>query len=55
MKPQLGIYSATVYDGTVRDALHRFKFQKRRRLAEPLGILLVQYLSQTPGLKIKGA
>lgn len=51
MKPQLGIYSASAYEGVLRDALHRFKFQKRKILAEPLGILLVKYLSRTAGLK----
>jgi len=50
MKPHLGIYSAAIYDGVIKTALHRFKFQKRRKLAEPLGILLVKYLSHTPAL-----
>lgn len=53
MKPQFGIHSAALYDGTVRTALHRFKFQKRKNLAEPLGILLVNYLGQTTSLNIK--
>ena len=53
MKPQLGIYSATLYDGVMRTAIHRMKFQKRKRLAEPLGVLLVQYLSQTPGINLE--
>lgn len=52
MKPQLGIYSASAYDGVLRTALHRFKFQKRKNLADPLGVLLVKYLSHTPELKI---
>jgi ComF family protein len=53
MKPQYGIHSAAVYDGAVRTALHRFKFQKRKRLAEPLGVLLVNYLGQAASLKMK--
>jgi ComF family protein len=52
LRPQLGVYSAAVYDGVVKEALHRFKFQGRQGLAEPLGVLLVQYLSQAPGLKM---
>jgi len=52
MKPQFGVYSATAYAGVLRTALHRLKFQKRKRLAEPLGVVLVQYLSQTQGLKL---
>jgi ComF family protein len=52
MKPQLGVHAATVYDGVVRDALHRLKFQNRRKLAEALGVVLVQYLAQVESLKI---
>jgi len=52
MKPHLGIYSVSVYEGVLRDALHRFKFNGRRSLADPLGILLVKYLSRTPSLKM---
>jgi len=52
MKPHLGIYSAGVYEGALREAVTRFKFHKRKNLAHPLGVLLVQYLSQTP-LKIE--
>jgi ComF family protein len=50
--PQLGVYSAAVYDGVVKEAIRRFKFAKRKNLTEPLGILLVQYLAQAPGLKM---
>lgn len=53
MKPHLGIYSAAIYEGVLREAIHRFKFNKRKRLAEPLGILLVNYLGQLPGIRIK--
>jgi ComF family protein len=37
----------------MRTAIHRLKFNKRKRLAQPLGILLVKYLSQTPLLNVK--
>ena len=53
LKPQYGIHCAALYDGAVRTALHRFKFQKRKNLAEPLGILLVNYLGQAAALKMK--
>lgn len=53
MKPHLGIHSASSYEGVLREAIHRFKFNKKRRLAEPLGILLVNYLSHIPGFQPK--
>ncbi|MFC1511104.1 ComF family protein [Candidatus Margulisiibacteriota bacterium] len=53
MKPHLGIHCISVYEGPLRTAIHRFKFKKRKRLAEPLGILLVQYLSRTPNLSME--
>jgi ComF family protein len=53
MKPQLGIYSAAAYEGVIKTSLHRFKFQRRKNLAEPLGILLVRYLSQALDFKMK--
>jgi ComF family protein len=37
----------------MKEALHRFKFKSRKNLAEPLGIALVKYLSQTPALNIQ--
>lgn len=48
MKPHLGVYSVSSYEGVLRDAIRRFKFYKRKNLAQPLGILMVQYLGQTP-------
>ena len=48
MKPHMGIYSAAAYEGVLREAIHRFKFNKRKNLAEPLAILSVQYLSRLP-------
>lgn len=53
MKPHLGIYSAAAYDGTLRAAIKRFKFKKRKRLAQALGFLLVKYVSQIPGLEMR--
>jgi ComF family protein len=53
MKPQWGIYSASVYEGALRRALRRFKFNKRKNLAEPLGTLLVKYISQISQLKMR--
>ncbi|MBN2057295.1 MAG: ComF family protein [Candidatus Saganbacteria bacterium] len=50
MKPHLGIHSVSVYDGVLREAIHRFKFNGRKRLAEPLGVLMVEYLSSMPSL-----
>lgn len=50
MKPHLGIHSVSVYDGVLRKAIHRFKFKKRKRLADALGILAVKYLSRTQAL-----
>lgn len=32
-----------MYDGILREAIHRFKYQDRPQLAEPLGLLLTQY------------
>jgi ComF family protein len=53
MKPGLGIYSVAAYEGVLKEALLRFKFKKRKSLAEPLGILLVKYLSCLPSFSWK--
>ena len=53
MKPHLGIHSVSIYEGVLRSAIHRFKFKKRKRLAEPLGILLVKYLGSSPSMEMK--
>jgi len=53
MKPHLGVHCVSAYEGVVKTAIHRFKFKKRKRLAEPLGILMVNYLSQLPNLETK--
>ena len=42
LRPQFGIHSAAAYDGVLKTAIHRFKFQKRKKLAEPLGVLMVK-------------
>jgi len=44
LKPHLGLYAAAEYDGVLKTALHRLKFQKVKRLAGPLGLILAQYL-----------
>jgi len=53
MKPHMGIYSASIYEGVLRTAIHRFKFDRRKGLASPLGVMLVQYLSQVEGMDFK--
>ncbi|MFH1542140.1 MAG: ComF family protein [bacterium] len=53
MKPHLGVHCVSAYDGVIKEAIARFKFKKRKRLHEPLGILLVHYLSSTPSLQME--
>lgn len=53
MKPFLGIYSVSIYDGVLRTAIHRYKFKGRKRLSEALGILMVHYISHNPSLEMK--
>ena len=53
MKPALGIFSATKYEGVVRQAIQRLKFERRKRLAEPLGVLLIKYVTHTPLLNMR--
>lgn len=52
MKPYLGIHSVSVYEGVLRTAIHRFKFKKRKRLSQPLGVLLVNYLGNGQTVKM---
>jgi len=52
MKPHLGIHCVSVYDGALRTAIHRFKFKGRKKLARALGVIIVQYLSQSPSLQM---
>ncbi len=53
MKPHLGIYSVSTYEGVIRTAIHRFKFKNRKNLGEALGMVLVKYISHTPTLNMK--
>jgi competence protein ComFC len=53
MKSYLGIHSVSVYEGTLRTAIHRFKFKGRKKLAQPLGILLVNYLGNGQTVKME--
>lgn len=52
MKPHLGVHCVAIYDGALRTAIHRFKFKGRKKLAQALGIIIVQYLSQSPSLEM---
>ena len=53
LRPQFGIHSAAAYDGTLKSAIHRFKFQNRKKLAEPLGVLMVNYLGRDRSLPLR--
>ena len=53
MKPHLGIHSVSTYEGALKEAIHRFKFKNRKRLADPLGLLLVNYLSHIPSINMQ--
>lgn len=53
MKPQFNVHSVAVYDGVLREALHRLKFKKKKSLVEPLGILLVKYVTSMPSLNLR--
>ncbi len=53
MKPHLGVHCVSVYDGALRTAIHRFKFKGRKKLAQALGLVMVQYLAQSPSLEMK--
>lgn len=53
MKPQLGIHAVSTYDGILKTAIHKFKFNKKKHLAEPLGILMAKYLGYIPNLNMQ--
>jgi ComF family protein len=53
MRPQMGIHAVAIYDGVIRSAIHRFKFQKKKKLAQALGIVMVRYLSRVSSLNVK--
>jgi ComF family protein len=46
LKPSAFIHSVGAYEGTLKSAILRFKFKKKISIAEPLGILMVKYLSR---------
>lgn len=46
LTPSAFSHSVGEYAGSLKKAIHRFKFKGKTRLAEPLGILLVKYLSR---------
>jgi ComF family protein len=47
--PELdGIRSVALFEGTLRGAIHQFKYSYMRDLAVPLGELLVSYCQETP-------
>lgn len=46
LSPSAFSHSVGVYEGPLKKAIHRFKFKKKTRLAESLGVLMVKYLSR---------
>ncbi len=48
-----GARSACVFEGTLRRAIHRLKYEGKRSLAGPLGIYLGEFLSRRPFGRIK--
>ncbi len=46
LQPSAFIHSVGVYEDVLKSAILRFKFKKRTQLAEPLGMLMVRYLSR---------
>ncbi len=45
-QPELnGIDIGFVFEGPLREAIHQFKYQRRRRMAKPLGALLAAHVS----------
>lgn len=43
-----GIRAPFYFEGTLRNAIHKFKYQRAKHLAEPLTMVLVEYLSTNP-------
>ena len=43
-----GIRSPFRFEGVIREAVHQFKYQNLRALADPLAVMLQQYLSANP-------
>ncbi|MBU0573516.1 MAG: ComF family protein [Candidatus Margulisbacteria bacterium] len=46
LKPQAFSHSVGTYQGTLKKAIHKFKFNKKIELAQPLGYLLVKYVNR---------
>ena len=48
-EPPFGLLrSVYIFDGPMRDAMHRFKYQEKTALDEPFAALLADYLRQPP-------
>lgn len=45
LKPAAFFHAVGEYDGVLKKAIKRFKFQKRKHLAKPLGNLMIEYLN----------
>lgn len=43
-----GIRSAVLFDGVLREAVHRLKYASARNLADPLAEMMAQFWYQTP-------
>ena len=52
IKPVLGVYAVSDYEGIMRQAIVRFKFKKRQKLSEPLGMVMLHYLNRFPGMNL---
>jgi len=46
LRPTAFVHSVGAYEGPLKSAILRFKFKKKANLAEPLGVLMVKYLSR---------
>lgn len=46
LSPSIFIHSVGEYEGVLKKAIKRFKFNRSRRLAEPLGWLMAKYLNR---------
>jgi ComF family protein len=47
-RPFVAVRSAGVFGGTLRTAIHRFKYEGRRSLSQPLGELMVEFVEGQP-------
>ena len=46
LRPTAFVHSVGAYEGVLKSAILRFKFKKKTNLADPLGVLMVKYLSR---------